>query len=53
MIQHVRSRPRYGRRAAETLFGHIKGEWPHLEKIRDPRELEAELERSHRVQHRA
>jgi putative transposase len=29
----------------ETLFGHIKGEWPHLEKIRDPAELEAELER--------
>jgi len=20
----------------ETLFGHAKGEWPHLEKIRDP-----------------
>jgi putative transposase len=29
----------------ETLFGHVKGEWPHLEKIRDPGELEAELER--------
>jgi putative transposase len=29
----------------ETLFGHIKGEWPHLEQIRDPGELEAELER--------
>ncbi len=24
----------------ETLFGHIKGEWPHLEKIRDPGELD-------------
>jgi putative transposase len=29
----------------ETLFAHVKGEWPHLEKIRDPGELEAELER--------
>jgi transposase InsO family protein len=28
----------------ETLFGHVKGEWPHLEKIRHPGELEAELE---------
>ncbi len=28
----------------ETLFGHVKGEWPHLEKIVDPGELEAELE---------
>lgn len=28
----------------ETLFGHVKGEWPHLEKIRDPHQLEAELE---------
>lgn len=27
----------------ETLFGHIKEENPHLEKIRDPGELEAEL----------
>src|SRR5262249_59999850 len=27
----------------ETLFGHVKGEWPHLEKIRDPGELDAEL----------
>jgi putative transposase len=32
----------------ETLFGHVKGEWPHLEKIRDPGELEAELERVRR-----
>jgi putative transposase len=24
----------------ETLFGHVKGEWPHLEKIRDPGELD-------------
>jgi transposase InsO family protein len=30
----------------ETLFGHVKGEWPHLEKIRDPGELEAELDRA-------
>lgn len=29
----------------ETLFGHVKGEWPHLERIRDPAELEAELAR--------
>lgn len=27
----------------ETLFGHVKGEWPHLEKITDPGELDAEL----------
>lgn len=27
----------------ETLFGHVKGEWPHLEKIRDPGELDIEL----------
>jgi putative transposase len=29
----------------ETLFGHVKGEWPHLENIRDPGELECELDR--------
>ncbi len=29
----------------ETLFGHIKGEWPHLEHIRDPGELATELDR--------
>jgi putative transposase len=29
----------------ETLFGHVKGEWPHLEKIRDPGDLVAELDR--------
>ena len=28
----------------ETLFSHVKGEWPHLEKIRDPAQLRAELE---------
>jgi transposase InsO family protein len=28
----------------ETLFGHVKSEWPHLEKIRDPTVLTAELE---------
>lgn len=28
----------------ETLFGHIKSEWPHLEHIRDGAELEAELQ---------
>ena len=29
----------------ETLFGHVKGEWPHLEKIHDPGSLELELDR--------
>jgi putative transposase len=29
----------------ESLFSHVKGEWPHLEKIRDPAELTRELER--------
>lgn len=29
----------------ESLFSHIKGEWPHLERIRDPGELELELAR--------
>jgi putative transposase len=29
----------------ETLSGHVKGEWPHLEKIRDPGELDLELDR--------
>lgn len=29
----------------ESLFGHVKGEWPHLEKITDPGVLEAELAR--------
>ncbi|MEX1262786.1 MAG: DDE-type integrase/transposase/recombinase, partial [Actinomycetota bacterium] len=29
----------------ETLFGHVKGEWPHLERITDPPLLELELER--------
>jgi transposase InsO family protein len=29
----------------ETLFGHVKGEWPHLEKITDPGDLAAELNR--------
>ncbi|MDN5861348.1 MAG: integrase core domain-containing protein, partial [Pseudonocardia sp.] len=29
----------------ETLFGHVKGEWPHLEHIRDGAELDAELDR--------
>ncbi len=28
----------------ETLFGHVKGEWPHLEKITDPGELALELD---------
>lgn len=30
----------------ESLFGHVKGEWPHLDKIRDPGELELELDRA-------
>lgn len=29
----------------ESLFGHVKGDWPHLEKITDPGELATELER--------
>lgn len=29
----------------ESLFGHVKGEWPHLEKITDPGDLAAELDR--------
>jgi putative transposase len=29
----------------ESLFGHIKAEWPHLEKIRDPAVLRSELAR--------
>jgi putative transposase len=29
----------------ETLFGHVKGEWPHLEKITHPDELDRDLER--------
>ena len=27
----------------ESFFGHIKGEWPHLETIAEPSRLEAEL----------
>ncbi len=29
----------------ETLFGHVKAEWPHLEGITDPAVLDAELTR--------
>jgi len=29
----------------ESFFGHVKGEWPHLEDITDPAVLEAELAR--------
>lgn len=29
----------------ESFFGHLKGEHPHLDKIRDPGELERELDR--------
>ena len=31
----------------ESFFGHVKGEWPHLEHIRDPDELRPELEVVH------
>jgi len=27
----------------ESLFGHVKAEWPHLDRIRDPDVLRAEL----------
>lgn len=30
----------------ESLFGHVKADWPHLEKIRDPGELALELNRA-------
>ncbi len=29
----------------ESLFGHVKGEWPHLEQITDPAVLTTELDR--------
>jgi putative transposase len=29
----------------ESFFGHVKAEWPHLEKIRDPGQLDHELAR--------
>jgi putative transposase len=29
----------------ESLFSHVKGEWPHLERIRDPGQLALELDR--------
>jgi len=29
----------------ESFFGHVKGEWPHLEVITDPTLLETELAR--------
>ena len=32
----------------ESLFGHVKGEWPHLEAITDPPTLDAELDRVRR-----
>jgi hypothetical protein len=31
----------------ESFFGHLKAEHPHLERIVDPGELEAELTRLH------
>ena len=30
----------------QAWIGHVKGEWPHLEQIRDPAELEDELDRA-------
>jgi putative transposase len=30
----------------ESLFGHVKTDWPHLEKIRDPGQLALELDRA-------
>ena len=32
----------------ETLFGHVKTEWPHLEKITDSNTLRAELDNARR-----
>jgi transposase InsO family protein len=32
----------------ESLFGHVKAEWPHLDKIKDPEVLRAELADVHR-----
>ena len=32
----------------ESLFGHVKAEWPHLEQIRDPAVLQTELRRARR-----
>ena len=32
----------------ESFFGHVKGEWPHLEAITDPNTLTAELDRTRR-----
>jgi hypothetical protein len=29
----------------ESFFGHLKGEWPHLETIHDPHALQGELAR--------
>jgi transposase InsO family protein len=45
IVQHV-GRPHTPTDQApiESFFGHIKGEWPHLEHLRDPDELRAELE---------
>lgn len=37
----------------ETLFGHVKAENPHLEKIKDPGALEAELDHVVRPQYNA
>ena len=41
---HGRPHPA-GQAWIETFFGHIKGEWPHLETITDPALLDAELAR--------
>jgi hypothetical protein len=37
----------------ESLFGHVKTDWPHLEKTRDPARSPRTRPRPRRVQHRA
>jgi len=41
----VARRRRPTKPGSRPCFGHAKGEWPHLEKIRDPGELDLELDR--------
>ncbi|MCP4963691.1 MAG: transposase [bacterium] len=42
---HGRPHTPTGQAWIESFFGHIKGEWPHLNTITDPVELETELNR--------
>ena len=44
---HGRPHTPTGQAWIETLFGHVKGEWPHLGRIGDPALLEHELTRVH------